>query len=119
MDHTLANIQTIAWATSEGAAAYLIGEGCCLTALRGGESLRFDKRYHGDFSVFCLGADASGVTEKGLSYTLDRAALTAHFPLGVSNSFTGEEAYISVEDGLLIIYWADDPGLPLPEHAGL
>ena len=119
LDHTLANIQTIAWATSEGAAAYLIGEGCCLTALRGGESLRFDKRYHGDFSVFCLGADASGVTEKGLSYTLDRAQLTAHFPLGVSNSFTGEEAYISVEDGLLIIYWADDPGLPLPEHAGL
>lgn len=117
LDHTLANIQTIAWADSQGAHAYLIGDCCCLTALRGGESLSFDRRYRGDFSVFCLGADASGVTERGLSYTLDRAPLTAHFPLGVSNSFTGESAYLSVEEGLLIVYWTDDPALPLPEHA--
>ena len=59
-------------------------------------------------------ADASGVTERGLSYTLERAPLTAHFPLGVSNSFTGESAYISVERGLLTVYWSDDPALPLP-----
>lgn len=114
LDHTLANIQTIAWAANEGAAAYLVGDGCCLTALRGGESLSFDARYGGDFSVFCLGGDASGVTERGLSYTLERAPLTAHFPLGVSNSFTGERAYISVERGLLTVYWSDDPALPLP-----
>lgn len=114
LDHTLANIQTIAWAANEGAAAYLVGEGCCLTALTGGHGLTFDARYSGDFSVFCLGADAEGVTERGLSYTLERAGLTAHFPLGVSNSFTGESAHVSVERGLLIVYWADDPALPLP-----
>lgn len=28
LDHTLANIQTIAWAANEGAAAYLVGDGC-------------------------------------------------------------------------------------------
>ena len=32
----------------------------------------------------------------------------------VSNSFTGESAFVSVERGLLIVYWADDPALPLP-----
>lgn len=88
LDHTLANVQTIAWAANEGAAAYLVGEGCCLAALTGGHSLSFDERYRGDFSVFCLGEDAAGVTERGLSYTLEGADLTAHFPLGVSNSFT-------------------------------
>ena len=56
------------------------------------------------------------VTERGLSYTLERAPLTAHFPLGVSNSFTGEAAEISVESGTLIVYWQDDPALPLPER---
>lgn len=114
LDHTLANVQTIAWAANEGAAAYLVGEGCCLAALSGGHSLSFDERYRGDFSVFCLGEDAAGVTERGLSYTLEGADLTAHFPLGVSNSFTGESAFVSVERGLLIVYWADDPALPLP-----
>ncbi len=114
LDHTLANVQTIAWAANEGAAAYLVGEGCCLAALTGGHSLSFDERYRGDFSVFCLGEDAAGVTERGLSYALEGANLTAHFPLGVSNSFTGESAFVSVECGLLIVYWADDPALPLP-----
>lgn len=114
LDHTLANVQTIAWAANAGAAAYLVGQGCCLAALTGGHSLSFDEGYRGDFSVFCLGEDAQGVTERGLSYGLERAALTAHFPLGVSNSFTGERARVSVEHGLLIVYWQDDPALPLP-----
>ena len=42
--------------------------------------------------------------------------LTAAFPLGVSNSFTGEPAEISVGRGTLIVYWQDDPRLPLPER---
>ena len=89
---------------------------CCLTALAGGESLRFDSRYSGDFSVFCLGEDALGVTERGLSYGLEGARLSAAFPLGVSNSFTGESARVSVESGTLILYWQDSPALPLPER---
>ena len=115
LDHTLANIQTIAWCASQGAEAFLVGEGCCLAALPGGRSLTFDARYAGDFSVFCLGEDARGVTERGLSYELEGASLSAHFPLGVSNSFTGVSAAVSVERGTLIVYWQDNPTLPLPE----
>ena len=114
LDHTLANIQALAWCAGRGAEAYLVGEGCCLAALPGGRSLSFDERYRGDFSVFCLGEDAEGVTERGLSYSLEDAALTARFPLGVSNSFTGVAAYVSVRSGTLIIYWQDDPSLPMP-----
>lgn len=114
LDHTLANIQALAWCAGRGAEAYLVGEGCCLAALPGGRSLSFDERYRGDFSVFCLGEDAEGVTERGLSYSLEDSALTARFPLGVSNSFTGEAAYVSVRRGMLIIYWQDDPSLPMP-----
>ena len=116
LDHSLANVQALAWCAARGAEAYLVGEGCCLTALAGGESLRFDSRYSGDFSVFCLGEDALGVTERGLSYGLEGARLSAAFPLGVSNSFTGESARVSVESGTLILYWQDSPALPLPER---
>ena len=115
LDHTIANLQTIAWCCAQGAQAFLVGEGCCLAALGPGGSLRFDRRYRGDFSVFCLGEDARGVTERGLSYTLEDAVLTSSFPLGVSTSFAGESAYVSVERGTLLVYWQDDPALPLPE----
>ena len=66
--------------------------------------------------VEITGPDAAGVSERGLYYRLDRAVLTAAFPLGVSNSFTGEAAEISVGRGTLIVYWQDDPALPLPER---
>ena len=93
---------------------FLVGQGCCLTALSGGYGLRFDPRYSGDFSAFCLGADASGVRETGLSYKLEDAVLEASFPLAVSNSFVGETAQISLQTGRLIVYWQDNPGLPMP-----
>lgn len=116
LDHTLANIQALAYARAQGAECFIIGEGCALTAIADGDALRFDDRYRGDFSAFCHGPDAAGVSERGLYYRLDRAVLTAAFPLGVSNSFTGEAAEISVESGTLIVYWQDDPALPLPER---
>ena len=119
LDHTIANLQTLLWVSGRGAEGFLAGEGCCLTVLAPGEAIRFDRRYRGDFSVFCLGEDARGVTERGLSYALEGASLTAGFPLGVSNSFTGESALVSVEAGSLLLYWQDDPSLPLPERERL
>ena len=96
--------------------AWLIGRSCALTALSDGAELRFDARCRGDFSAFCLGGRAEGVFERGLSYGLEDAELTPDFPLAVSNSFTGEPASISVTRGRLIVYWQDDPALPLPER---
>ena len=115
-DHSLANVQSLAWADAHGMEAVLVGRGCALTAISDGIALEFDARYSGDFSAFCFGPEASGVCETGLSYALDGAVLTPDFPLAVSNSFTGERARISVAHGRLIIYWHDDPALPLPER---
>lgn len=115
-DHSLANVQSLAWADAHGMEAILVGRGCALTAISDGAALEFDARCSGDFSAFCFGPEASGVCESGLSYALDGAVLTPDFPLAVSNSFTGERARISVGHGRLIIYWHDDPALPLPER---
>lgn len=115
-DHSLANVQALAWADAHGMEAVLVGRDCALTAISDGTALEFDARYSGDFSAFCFGPEAYGICESGLSYFLDDAVLTPDFPLAVSNSFTGERARISVARGRLIIYWHDEPELPLPER---
>ena len=50
-----------------------------------------------------LGADARGVTERGLYYTLEDGVLTSGFPLGVSNHFTGSAVRVAVRRGCLLI----------------
>lgn len=118
LDHTLANIQTLAFANQRGAEAFLFGEGYALTAMSVC-TLSFDARYSGDLSIFCHGPEASGVCERGLKYSLDCATLSCDLPLGVSNSFTGESAELCVREGTLIAYWRDNAALPLPERASL
>ena len=76
-------------------------------------SLTFPAGCEGNVSVFCMGPDARGVTLRGLYYPLVEGTLTAGFPLGVSNHFTGEPAEISVQDGSLLVIWEGKNGLPL------
>ena len=53
--------------------------------------------------MFCWGADAEGVTIEGAKYALSGATLTADFPLGVSNHFTGSAVRVAVRRGCLLI----------------
>ena len=111
LDHTIANFQTLQFLSDHGAFGYLAGNEYLVTVVKNG-ALRFPAGREGTVSVFCLGADAEGVTLKGLYYPLDRGTLTAGFPLGVSNHFTGEAAEISVEKGSLLVLWDRKNGLP-------
>ena len=108
LDHTLANIQTLAFLREHGARAALIGEDETITLLHN-ESLRFRAELSGIVSVFSYGAVAYGVYERGLAYALTNATLTDSNPLGVSNAFTGAPAEVSVRAGRLLVLYA---GLP-------
>ena len=104
LDHTLANFQALQYLADRGAVGHLVGKSQIVTLVKDG-SIRFPATAKGVVSVFCMGADAHGVTVKGLQYSLEKGTLTAGFPLGVSNHFTGQDAEISVEQGsLLVIY---------------
>ena len=111
LDHTVANFQTLQFLADRGAQGYLIGKDYIVTALKNG-SLRFPACCTGTVSVFCMGKDAEGVTLKGLHYPLENGILTAGFPLGVSNHFTGETAEISVRNGSLLVLWDRQNGFP-------
>ena len=100
----MANFQTLQFLADRGAHGYLIGNNHIVTVVNSG-ALEFPAAATGTVSVFCMGKDASGVTLTGLYYPLEDGTLTAGFPLGVSNHFTGKAATISVKDGsLLVIY---------------
>ena len=104
LDHTVANFQTLQFLADHGATGYLIGNREMVTVVKN-STLRFPAGQEGTISVFCLGPDATGVTLEGLYYPLKNGTLTAGFPLGVSNHFTGAEATITVRDGSLLVIW--------------
>ena len=111
LDHTVANFQTLQYLADCGAVGYLVGETYLVTVVRDG-AIHFPAGAEGTISVFCLGADAEGITLEGLYYPLNRGTLTAGFPLGVSNHFTGQEANLSVEKGSLLVLWDRKNGFP-------
>jgi len=107
LDHTMANIQTLAYLSQLGASGFLVGEGRVLTALTNGR-MEFGREMKGIISIFCHGDEALGVDLYGLKYPLRKAVLKATMPLGVSNEFIGTESSVSVEKGTLILYWTEE-----------
>ena len=111
LDHTVANFQTLQFLADHGAAGYLIGNTTMVTVVKNGK-ITFPAGLSGTISVFCMGPDAVGLTEKGLFYGLENGTLSSGFPLGVSNHFTGEAAEISVKNGSLLVLWERKCGFP-------
>ena len=118
IEHTMANLQHLAWLSQRGLQGWMTDGRCWLTAVSGcSEDDRGSKpdrssacgrlvlpaRLAGMVSVFCHSDRAEGVTIQGLKYTLQDAELTNGFPLGVSNEFVGERAEISVKKGTLLV----------------
>ena len=111
LDHTVANFQTLQYLADHGASGYLVGTEYLVTVVKDG-SLFFPAGAEGTVSVFCMGVDAEGITLEGLYYPLENGTLTAGFPLGVSNHFTGAAAEVSVKKGSLLVMWDRKNGFP-------
>ena len=111
LDHTVANFQTLQYLADHGAVGYLVGTGYLVTVVKNG-SISFPASAEGTISVFCMGRDAEGVTLKGLYYPLENGTLSAGFPLGVSNHFTGIPSEITVKNGSLLVLWDRQNGFP-------
>ena len=106
----MANFQALQYLSERDCRGYLIGCRQIATAITGG-CLEFPERFADYLSVFCMGADATGVTIRGARYELENATLTSGFPLGVSNRFFGKKITVSVEKGTLLLIWHRDNGI--------
>ena len=103
-DHTLANLQLLAWLSRRGEEGRLYGPDWTAAAITGG-TLEFGPEHRGMISVFAHSDTVRGVTIEGLKYSLSGAELDNGFSLGVSNEFTGVPSRISVEEGTLLVVW--------------
>lgn len=112
LDHTIANLQALQFLADRDAQGFLIGLTHSATVIKNG-CLRFESDAKGIVSVFCMGADARGISIRGLKYGLEEGTLGAGFPLGVSNHFAGENSEISVKNGSLLVLFERDN--PMPE----
>lgn len=102
LDHTFANLQTLASIARRGARGFLIGQGLAITCVADGE-IRFSKEAQGIVSVFAADGTAYGVTLEGLKYPLTDYTMTSDTPIGVSNEFTGIPARVAVRQGALLV----------------
>ena len=103
VSHTMANIQLMSLYAKKGCLIQLLGDGIRMEILWNG-CKTFSSAFKGSLSVICLSDQAEGVVIRGLKYEYS-GKLTSDFALGVSNSFIGQNAMVSVEDGtLLLIY---------------
>ena len=92
LDHTMANIQTLAWLRERDARAYLVGK-TTLVSVLSSEKVTFPENFEGIFSLFALDSRVTGVTLEGMKYPLQDGELTNSFPLGVSNEISSEISY--------------------------
>lgn len=110
VDHTMANFQALGYLAERGCRGWLVGRRQVASVIENG-SITFPAYCVGDISVFCLGADATGVNIRGLKYELEDGTLTAGMPLGARNYFVQKKAEISVKSGKLLLIWKQNNGL--------
>ena len=111
LDHTLANIQTLASLANKRLSGWLLSRNLAVTAVCDSKIVLNDELREiyssesvttGYISVFAHGGDAVGVSLEKMKYKLDGQTLRCDYPLGVSNEAEGE-CIISVKSGTLII----------------
>lgn len=107
LDHTLGNIQVLTYLSRQGAHGILYGENYTIQVITNG-SLSLPKnlpenRTGNTCSIFSLSDESLNVTIQGLEYEVEGITLTNDFPLGISNTFTGKKAFVSVQKGTLAV----------------
>lgn len=102
IDHTIANLQMLAYLAGQGMQGFLFDRDSVFTAVTDGE-ISFGRIDAGYVSVFSWSERSTGVYLRNLKYELNDAVLTNRFPLGVSNEFIGKESSIAVGRGTLLI----------------
>lgn len=102
IEHTIANIQLLAFLSQSGRQGFLHDGDSVLTTITSG-SLKIPRRESGFISVFSYTDECQGVNLQGLKYELTDAVLHSTFPLGISNEFKGMDSTVSVREGTLLV----------------
>ncbi len=105
-DHSIASIQSLAYALEHGMDARLVDAETTVCLCR--DRITLPRRTGFTLSVFAYGGPCTGVDISGTSYLLQNATLAPDFPLGVSNAIVDEKAIVSVKTGTLLVICSKD-----------
>ena len=100
-DHSLANIQSMAYVAEHGGTCELFGKGEHLMTLCNG-SVKLPYKESCSLSLFSLTDRCEGVSISGSAYDCENVTLTNTFPLGVSNKWNEAVVTVSVKSGILL-----------------
>lgn len=107
IDHSIANIKTLFAIANNGGRGFLVGNDAILTVITN-SGISFSADHTGYVSLFSIGNSANKVTIRGLKYNMENSTIESSSTLGTSNEFVGERAYITVEDGSLMVIWYEN-----------
>jgi thiamine pyrophosphokinase len=103
VDHSFANLQMLHTMYQRGLKGILHHGDTIVETQSPENGTRRYPQFIGDFSVFSLTDQSTGVTIRGCKYPVENITLQNSFPLGVSNCITEAFAEITVKTGLLLI----------------
>ena len=102
LDHTLGNIQTLAFICANGGIGRIVSENEDCVMLFPGK-YAFEKRENYSLSLLSYSEKVEGLTIKGAKYTLENGEISNTFPIGISNEITAENCEISFQCGKLLV----------------
>lgn len=107
IDHSIANIQILEWASVNGIDAHIEGKNS--EVYFQSEKLRlYPKKKFKYLSVFAYSEKCTGVCICGTKYEIENTQLNRFYPIGLSNEITEEYAEIKLESGKLLIIYSND-----------
>lgn len=106
MDHSLSNVFLLKRILDKGVKGYIVNEYNTITVIK--DKILLQREESMRVSLIPLSIQVKGVTTKGLYYPLNRATIDMGSTWGISNEFTGDEAQVTIEDGLLLVIKSRD-----------
>lgn len=105
LDHTLANIQSMAYAASIGCVCELHSENEYMRTLSSpNDNMAVINRTDDtSLSLFSLTDECTNLTIKGAKYNTDNITLRNNFPLGLGNTWIDDKVTITFDEGILLI----------------
>ncbi len=103
-DHTIANIQSLAYIVDHGGEGVLVGENERFVLIKNSRVTLHSEKGR-TLSVFAYGGVAEGISIKGAVYETENLTLSPFFPLGVSNKFKENSVSVGVKKGCILIKW--------------
>lgn len=102
LDHTIANIQGMAYAAVNKAQCEIVSDDEHLMTFTGGK-ITLPKKEGFSFSVFSLSEECHDVSIRGSAYDCEGVTLTNSFPLGISNKWEEDDITLEMSSGIALI----------------